>query len=95
MSPTLHPGLSIPHEPPLASTLFTMSTTVLRERFLPSDIFYPTPLPVFIKTSLGAGSSTAKAAGLHAVPSPTVCLNHTTINKRVQQRVLFLINYLC
>ena len=35
MSPALHPGLSIPHEPPLASTLFTMSTTDLRERFLP------------------------------------------------------------
>ena len=57
--------------------LFTASATVLSGRFLPTGVFYLTLLHwhlsrlTFIKTSLGAGSSSLKFAGLHTHPQNT------------------------
>ena len=47
-------------------TLFTVSATDLRERFLLSGIFYLALFPAVFKASMGAGSSTSTLAGLYA-----------------------------
>ena len=44
----------------------TVSATDLREHFLLTGVFYLALFPAVFKTSLGAGSSTSRLAGLHA-----------------------------
>ena len=63
----------------------TASATDLREHFLLSGVFYLTLLPAGFKASLGAGSSTAKLAGLHAdlwnIAPAQLLLQMTAIHK--------------